>query len=85
MLYQIFLMILSAVGVFVIVALIQVIGILVDVKNTTTIASNRVAQIDKYIGKVIDSLKDTRDFVKGLILSIDFVKNLRNKFTEKQK
>lgn len=85
LLYQIFLVILSAVGVFVIVTLIQVIGILVDVKHTTTIASNRVAQVDGYIGKAIESLKDTRDLVKGLLLSIDFVKNLRDKFTEKQK
>ena len=84
-LYQIFLLILSGVGVFVIIVLVQLIMILVDVKKTTTVVSKRTEQLDGYIEKVVYSLKDTRDLIRGFMLSFDFIKNLRDKFVEKQK
>jgi len=85
LLYQIFLVVLSAVGVFIIFVLIQLIGILVDVKRTTTIVSARTTQLDIYIGKTVASMNEAKDLAKSFILSFNLVKKIINKMNENKK
>ncbi len=82
LLYQMFLVVLCGVGIFVIIALIQVIMILLDVKHVSIIASKRITQADKFAQGMIDSLKDVRDVVKGFALSLDFLKGIKEAFIE---
>ncbi len=82
--YQILLVALIVAVIFLIFVLWKLYTVLIDLKTVSTLASKRSIEIDKYLGKILQSMENIGDTVKGFIYSLDFIKAIKEKFINKK-
>lgn len=84
-LYQIFIAVGIVVGVMLIFNLWRFYKILERIEDVTEIASSQAKELNEHLTNIENFLAGLPETIKGFLLSIDFIKALKEKFTKSDK